>query len=199
MNAMAAAAVYARIEADARMVRAKARLWTLLGAGALLALLGVGVGAALVGYQSRVDLVRGKVQLDDGATLKLNASDTSVKLDTTGATVRLDSANNTTLPHAPEARPQSGAKVVTDYVVFRQVDIADGTVETGWRYARSDDPAPEYQFCHLKARPEADGGWRSWTLAEDRKPVAFANPPPFDVANALRNCVWFQDTPWRRF
>src|SRR5689334_11481370 len=51
-NRSLAAAVNSRINADARIVSAKAAMWRLAGVGILAALAGVGAGAALYGYAS---------------------------------------------------------------------------------------------------------------------------------------------------
>ena len=185
-NAATAAAVNARLDADASLNRAKARTWTLAGIGGLLTLVGIGVGAVIAGYRAHVELVSGKVQLEDTA---LRLDNPTVRLDTSGATVRLDASS---LPRAPATQPQSGAKAVVNYIIFHQVDFADGTVESGWEYRSSEDAAPQRQFCHYRTHPNATTGVeQSWTIAEDGKPVTLT-PPGFDVTSALRNCVWFR-------
>jgi hypothetical protein len=200
-NAATAAAVNARIAADASMVRARARLWTLAGVGALVALTGVGIGALLAGYQSRLEMVTGTVKLDDNARVRLDTSGATVKLDASGATVKLDAGAppSPALPRASEEHPQSGAHVVRDYVIFNNVDIPAGRVQTGWEFASSEDVSPHRQFCQILYGDKGSNTYMTTKLALDHVPVPVTEPVSFDVGNALRNCTWFGSSAEGRF
>ena len=157
------ATVGARIKADARMLAATATFWRLLGFGGLLLLGGIGVGLASFGYSyvtdQRATMAKvttaladalNKVTLKTDGTVKL-APDSTVKLDTKGASVRLDPSGMprpTPQQLAPDTLPQSRAKVVTDFSVFKIVNFGEGAVITGWGYDSSADAAPSEQLCY---------------------------------------------------
>jgi hypothetical protein len=211
-NAAMAAAVNNRLDADAALNRAKARTWLLFGVGGLLALIGIGTGAAIAGYHFsyqrlrlddttlhletpaplKLDAGGAMVGLDaNGKAIRLDTTGTSVRLDATGATVRLDGGGGT-LSRVTTAQPQSGAKVVVDYYTFHQVDFANGRVETGWQYRSSQDAAPWRQYCQYRTVPDATGMEHTLEIAIDGTPLLLPTTPAFDLAAALRNCVWFR-------
>jgi hypothetical protein len=187
-NTATAAAVNARLNAEAALNRAKSRTWTLAGICGSLALLGIGVGAAFAGYHTNFNEVSGKVQLED-TTLKLDASGQTVRLDTTGASVRV---NGGSFPNAPIMQAPSGARVVVDYNVFHRVDFGGGEVITGWEYNSSQDSAPAHQYCQYRRTGLPGVGFPVWQIASDGVAIPIVGQPGFDVAGALRNCVWFR-------
>jgi hypothetical protein len=188
-NAATAAAVNARLEADARLERAKARTWLLCGIGGLLALIGIGSGAAFAGYHfSYQKLADTTLKLDvGGATVGLDTTGRTVRLDATGAVVRV--AGGTNFPNTQTQQPQSGGKVITNYDIFHFVDFADGQVVTDWSYRSSEDAAPYRQTCNFQTITDAGAGINVRHLAVDGRTV-FSGLAGFDVAAALRNCVW---------
>jgi hypothetical protein len=193
-NAAAAAAINARVAAQAAHARAKARIWTLAGVGALLALSGVGAGFAFAGYNTRIEHLRTEsatVKLDStGTTTKLDSSGDTVKLDTNGAKVKLD-ANNAMLPQVATTAPQSGAKVVTDYVIHNQVKFPDHYIETIWHFNTSNDTAPDHERCRY-VNNLTDYSALMTEIAIDHIPHAVEGKNNFNVQEALSNCVWFK-------
>jgi hypothetical protein len=210
-NRVLAASVNARIAADARMVSARAAMCWLAGFGIMAALIGSGIGAACYGYayvhdprtsvqkmaeafasalQGTTFTATGEVALKSGA---------SVELDTTGATVKLDPAARMDLPPRPSpeqlgggsSRTGSGAPVFTSYTVFKEAPFGRGAVVTGWRFISDDQRRPSKQYCYYNERIE-HGLYVHMDFAEDGNLLPDTDGhDKFDPLAAFEHCVWF--------
>jgi hypothetical protein len=133
-----------------------------------------------------------KVTLKTDGTVKL-ASDSTVKLDTKGASVRLDPSGMprpTPQQLAPDTLPQSRAKVVTDFSVFKIVNFGEGAVITGWDYDSSADAAPSEQLCYYTVSTTENASNR-YNIAKNGTAYPRAPGFPANQQQAVANCVWF--------
>lgn len=218
MNSALASTVSARIRADSRMISAKSAFWWLLGIGGLMLMVGVGVALGIYAYSyatdhhatqladavaaalDRVTLkTDGKVVLNtDGASVRLDSSGATVGLDTRGATVRLDASGLPTSWRPTEqqlgtnTRPQSNAKVVTNYTVFKAVKFGDGSVHTGWNFKSSEDISPTAQFCYYYRGSNTDDNMgMKYDIGINGYKVTSARGLPVNLDAAFANCTWF--------
>jgi len=136
-----------------------------------------------------------EVGLKSGATVKLDPS-SRLKIDP-NAVIRADATITqprlTDQQLQPDAAPETGAHVTTNYTVFKTMAYGDGEVVTGWNYASSEALTPFEQFCQY-AQPVKRGSRLFVTLGKDARYIA---PPPnemrnFDPSQAYVNCQWFQ-------
>lgn len=219
-NRALASTVDSRIRADARQVAANAAFWRLLGLGAFLLLTGIGVGAAFFGYSYATDtraaegrlataianaLDRVTLKLNPDSTVKVNPDstvklnpDSTVKLDTTGAIVRLDT-RGAILGHPTDqqlgvnTRPESNAKSVTDFTIFKHIPFGHGVVVSGWVFNSNQDATPAAQFCYYTTG--GINGDQNMSMRYDlgKNGVKVASVPgiPVNLDQAFSNCVWF--------
>jgi hypothetical protein len=219
MNRALASTVASRIGADAKMVAATAAFWRLLGLGGLLLLAGAGAGLAFYGYSYATDQraandrlataladalnkvtlkTDGSVKLDStGSTVKLDSHAAAVALDTRGGVVRLDSSGlagsrPTEQQLAPDAKPVSNAKPVTDYTVFKTVQFGEGEVVTGWTFKSSEDSLPSRQYCYYTHESTTDDNMSlRYNIAIDGTRMPSGRGMPVNIEQAFANCVWF--------
>jgi hypothetical protein len=91
-----------------------------------------------------------------------------------------------------DARPASGAPVVSNFVIFKESPYAKGDVVTGWRFADSSQTNPSGQWCQYR-EPQPDGTLRLVTIAKDGQRVGLPTPSPFpsvDLQRAFNSCTW---------
>lgn len=92
--------------------------------------------------------------------------------------------------------------VVIDYTLFATVPVTETLdVVTGWRFAKSTDKKPNYQYCYLRT-PENFGS-RTINVAarsESEQLIKQASPSTFsgvvlqiDYETALAKCRWFTE------
>jgi len=150
----------------------------------------------------KLDTANSSVPLDtkDGV-VKLDTGDGTVRLDTTNSrvqvagTVKVDGASN---PRPSErqmdvtARPQSQAKTVTDYTIFKTVQFDNGDVVTGWVFSSNEDTAPSRQYCYYSRKVD-DQSLVRFNIAMDGAMVPASKDMPVDSEKAYTNCVWFNN------
>lgn len=208
-NRALSATVHSRIRADLTHLKATATFWRLLGLGGFLLLTGLGVGAAFYGYAhitdrtaqaAKDDLAAALVTALNTVTLKTDGTvklaDTTVKLDASGASVRLDTGGAFMRPTerqlVPSAQPQSQAKTVTNFTIFKNVQFGSGIVSTGWAFHSSDDEKPSRQYCYyLIDSTDVNNVSVRYNLAVDGTPITNPRGYPINIQDALPNCVWF--------
>ena len=130
--------------------------------------------------------VSGNVGLKDGARVTL-----SVPPDATIGMRAVNDAARPTAAQLQDAKPASGAPVVSDFVKFNRVGFGNGEVVTGWRFGKATDK-PSEEWCHYR-EPQPDGTSRLITIGEDGHRVGLPNPSPFpsvDLQAAFASCVW---------
>jgi hypothetical protein len=220
-NAALAATVRERLKAEAARIKATNAFWWLSGLGVWMLLGGIGVGAVLCGYSYVTDqraaagnladalvtalhqttiTTAGVAKLaEDGKTVKLDTSD-PLRLDTTGATVHLDTTDASIRPTEQQLRsqavPQSGAKPVTDFIVFKTVEWGKGSVITGWEYGGNEDETPKSQFCYYNTPVDPGNGiFMRYDIANDGVLDNRASKYPFDAQKAFSHCIWFGRAP----
>ena len=131
--------------------------------------------------------VSGNVGIKDDARVAL-----SVPPD---ATIGMRSANDAARPTAAQlqadAKPASGAPVLTDFVIFKTAPYGRGEVQSGWQFADSNAQAPSKQWC-LYTETE-NGNGHDVRLGLNGHRVDLPSPPPFpsvDLQAAFASCVW---------
>ena len=199
------------LEAAARRENGKAALLRCAGAGLALSGVAVVIAASCLGYakiqepetkaaklyMARMEkpvnvTVSGEVGIKDGQQVGLaKGGMVGVSPDATVRAVMPDAPRPSPAQIQSDARPASGAPVMTDVVKFSLVDYGKGQVVTGWRFGDSTQGKPVEQWCLYRER-EPDGAWRFVNIGEDGQP---ALPPrsPFpsvDLQGALASCVW---------
>ncbi len=173
--------VRSRIGAEKHWLRAQMVREILIGLGALSLMFGLGAGVALIGYS---------YLLDRRPTVAEMARAFATAL--AGAGVRPSAAQL-----GMTGMPRSGAPVVTNYTVFKSTAYGKGEVVTGWNYDSSDNPAPVRQYCYYR---ESGGDDLSvdYQFAIDGRLLPAMDHSPVEVADAARNCVWFDGRPTAR-
>jgi hypothetical protein len=147
--------------------------------------------------------VKGTVTLDKGGTVTLDKGGTvaldkggTVRLET-GATVRLETMPRSTeqTPRPTEqqlngtATPSSHAAAVTNFTVFKTVQMAAGAVVTGWEFDSSDDALPYRQYCYYMEKDHVSAAIQYY-IAINGDAVQPDARFPVDFAAAYGNCVW---------
>jgi hypothetical protein len=205
-----ASTVASRIGADAKMVAATAAFWRLLGLGGLLLLAGAGAGLACYGYAYATDQraaanrlsaaladALNKVTLRTDGSVKLDSTGSAVGLDTSGAVVRLDTSGlagfrPTERQLGADSKPDSNARPVTNYTVFKTIQFANGEVVTGWNFRSSEDGTPSHQYCYYTLESGTDDNVSlRYNIAIDGTRVPSGRGIPVDIEQAFANCVWF--------
>jgi hypothetical protein len=217
------AATKNQILADTQRAKAQARMWN--WGGVSVGALGIGAGLWLgcAGYAATQDpetkaaraymaamktpvkvTVSGEVGIKDGQQVGLAkggmvgvSPDSTVRLDP-NATVRAvaDAPRPSAAQTRSNARPASGAPVVTNFYRFNRVPFGAGEVQTGWVFASSDDAKPTEQFCQYLEGENADSRAALFPLGRDgvmRLPDSA--PAGVDARAAFQSCVWW--TPSR--
>jgi hypothetical protein len=169
------------IERDAKATTglnlAKRAFWHGGGFGLRVGGAGLGAGLALAGLGYGLD----------------KAGEGYAKTQDPRATVRAvaDAPRPTPAQLLPDAKPASGAPVVTDFVIFKTAPYGKGEIQSGWRFADSSQQKPSAQWC-LYAETEPDGTRRDITIGEDGQRVALPTPSPVnvDLREAFASCVW---------
>jgi hypothetical protein len=216
-NVALAATVRERLKAEAARIKATNAFWRLSGLGVFILLGGIGIGIGAFGYSYITDQraatgnladaivtalnranikIEGEVKFaDDANTVKLDTS-APLHLDTTGATVQVDTTGASIRPTEqqlrPQAVPQSGAKPVTDFTVFKAVEWGKGIVVTGWDYNSNEDEMPKRQFCYYMPVDTGNGITMRYNIANDGIFDNRASKYPFDTKKAFANCTWFE-------
>ena len=212
-NRALAGAVNDRVQADARMISAKAFGIRLAAIGVMGLLIGAGVGLAFLGVAKSRDasgaaerlaetltkaIERSKLhaELDPASTVKLDPA-AQVAMDP-NATVKMDAA----LPHPtrdqlnPDASPASKTQVQTHYTVFKAVRWGAGEVVTGYNFA-PDGKLPDHQYCYYAGGIDRQA-FNTLHIAAEGRYIAPNNPPAgVDPVKAAAECVWFDGKPTR--
>jgi hypothetical protein len=135
-----------------------------------------------------------ELKLAHGQTVKL-AEDTTVKLDP-NSSVRITGDLKMPQPSKHQLQQETTSRSdelpFTTYVIFRDVTLAPGIVETAWLYDLSDTFRPRYQTCfYRQALDEGLAG--KITLAVNGAAQTFSPliKLPFKPEDALANCAWF--------
>jgi hypothetical protein len=101
-----------------------------------------------------------------------------------------------TIPHPTEeqlglaAHPPSNAKVVTNYTVFKAVQMSPGEVVTGWKFDESSQERPSFQYCYFSQTLD-ESAQATIQIGKDGvfKPPAHS-PKGFNAVSAFQNCTW---------
>jgi len=137
--------------------------------------------------------VSGNVGVKDDARVAL-----SVPPDATIGTRAVNDAQRPTPTQLQaDARPASGAPVVTNFYRFKRVPFGAGEVQTGWVYESSDDRRPSEQFCQYL---EGENGATRALVILGRDGVMTPRdsaPAGIDARAAFASCVWFSEQPAR--
>jgi len=210
-------AAAAKLRAEASNIRSKAALRRCAGVGGLIAGVGIAFGAGCFGYSYVTGNQAIARQVADGVAAALAHATINTQGTVTGqvsllpATVGLDphatvgmspdSTVRAVMPDMPrpsaaqlqaEAKPASGAPVVTDFVIFHTVPYGKGEVQSGWRYADSNAQAPALQWCVYVAE-QPDGTRLEIRLGLDGRRVDVLNAlafPSVKLEAAYASCVW---------
>jgi hypothetical protein len=155
--------------------------------------------AFLSSIKSMTIPVKGVVTLADGQRVMLadgghvTASGiVGVSPDSTVRAVMPEMPRPTAAQIQADAKPDSGAPVVSNFVIFKKVPYATGEVQTGWQFADSNAKAPAFQWCLFVAE-EPDNTRREIRLGLDGRRVDLPNASPFsgvDLQAAFASCVW---------
>jgi hypothetical protein len=84
------------------------------------------------------------------------------------------------------------ADIITDYVIFRKINIADGMIETGWHYSNENQPKPDNQWCHMITSDTDSSGngkiiiYRNMTTDQKSMCIWFDGKVPLDALNGTR-------------
>jgi hypothetical protein len=217
-----AAGVYAatknQILAETQRAKAQARMWNWGGASLGALAIGGGIWLGCLGYAKtqepdvkaaqaymaalqtplKVEVTthgevtaHGTVNLADGGRVTASGM-VGVSPDSTVRAVMSDMPRPTAAQIQADARPDSGAPVVTDFVIFKTAPYGKGEVQSGWQFADSKAKAPAFQWC-LFVADEPDGARRSITLGKDGQRVGLPTPAPVsgvDLQAAFASCVW---------
>ncbi|MGO4574225.1 hypothetical protein [Microvirga sp. 2TAF3] len=159
-----AAAVNSRINADARILNAKAAMWRLFGLGVLGALLGAGVGAAFYGYSYIHDVTNTAERMAGaiGKALERTSISGEVKL-AQDQSVKLDPQAEVTLKDGSKVGVD-GSVALKDGAVVRLDPNAKVGV-TGTVVLNGDIPRPtENQFRGSSPTPRPANVVRNYTI-----------------------------------
>lgn len=93
----------------------------------------------------------------------------------------------------------SSTKTVVDFSVFRTQEINSLAVVTGWKYQKTDDPAPSHQWCYVRKISDPDGfnlpiATNSVAEPFNSEKAAKAGITRSEVQRALPYCDWFKGT-----
>jgi hypothetical protein len=169
-------------------------------AGKWLAVAGTSFGGAIsealsnakVNVDGTVKVVPGgEVEIAKGGTVTVSGGNVGIEQT---APLRVEVTANIPRPTeaqlAPDARPTSNAKSVTDYVVFKHISYGKGQVVTGWRYQGSQEEQPSEQYCYYSQQLGSSAEAVVW-LGYDGQFKAPQSPPQnLDVKAAYSNCMW---------
>jgi hypothetical protein len=94
----------------------------------------------------------------------------------------------------PSTRAEGAPPIVTEYAIFKEVQVGDLKVETGWEYKNSTDTVPHAQWCYTligaTGRLELGAnGQPSETLATDAQAL---NLPEAQAQALLKQCQWIR-------
>jgi hypothetical protein len=140
----------------------------------------------------------GKVTLAKDQFVRVSP-DSTVGLDPQHSTVRV--AAQAPEPPRPtpaqiqgEARPASGAPVMTNVVVFHKAAFGKGQVHSGWEYSDSAQSRPSNQYCVY--REALDSGTETITTIGLNGNMTLPDRAPagVDLRAAFQSCVWWNAT-----
>jgi hypothetical protein len=211
-------AAIAHLKAEARMRSTRASLFRVGGYSIFVVCLGLGCSLAFLGYSSIKEAqstsneiarilstatnnasvkVRGEVRLPPGANASLKPGST-VSLDSTasvkvgpGETVAVEDTRPRFDPFTNRAQPISGASVVTNYTLFKEVKYTKGAVITAWSFASNEHTTPTHQRCYYIEHGDQASASIVTELAVNGQMVPHAQHPQIDTKTAATNCVWF--------
>jgi hypothetical protein len=93
----------------------------------------------------------------------------------------------------PFVRGKGAPPIVTEYATFKNVDVGDITVQTGWQYHNSTDTVPYKQECHAFI-----GATGQLELAINGQPWEFLardararNLPEAQAQALVKECQWY--------
>ena len=210
-----AGAVNARVQADARMIGAKAMAIRFAAVGLFGLMIGLGVGFAFLGYAKLRDATGATERLADILARALEKTTMHAALDPAasvhlqpGATVGLDpnaQVHVSDLPALPRptsaqlrggGNPASKAAVQTNYTVFRNVKFGAGEVVTGYNFS-PDATLPDRQYCYYASGPD-DQSYVTTPIAANGRFIPPLHPAAdFDPTKAAAECLWFDGRPTR--
>jgi len=193
----------AQINANARIINAKARAWILAGFGAMVAAsaIGIGVGAAAAfyayGYASANWMPSQRAAAPASYGNKPPAEPSPPpwrQMDpqagrSPGGTQPLGDGSSSS-PAGATRDPLPAQGVTSKYTVFKSVKLGSGQITTGWDFDAG-ELMPNKQYCYYQT------GYKSGTdlvttLARNGQILQNVQTPDgTDVAKAAGNCVWF--------
>jgi hypothetical protein len=96
----------------------------------------------------------------------------------------------------PAARADGAPPIVTEYVIFKEVNVGGIIVDTGWQYHNSTDTVPYHQWCYASISatsrlPLGFNGQPSGSLAMDAQAL---NLPEAQAQAWLKQCQWWHAT-----
>jgi hypothetical protein len=206
-NIALASAVRSRVNADARIINAKAALWRLAGIGLVAAGIGAGAGmaagASFFGYSFITDSHASAEKIADAITTALERVTLKTEL-LPGQKIAIDPASKVTIvgqtaddiprpaskQMQTDARPASKANVVTNFTIFKSVTFGLGTVETGWNFADSDQRNPTHQYCSYVQPVDARSSMVISIGEDGSMKLPDKSPQGVDLRAAYANCVW---------
>jgi hypothetical protein len=186
------------------------------GAGVGAAAVGVGLGALLVLYG--VSLLMNRPTLEEVTTAMraqaatferlVNEKVETIKTEAANKVAAAESATAAKASEADKAVAQaravtekftssSSGKTVVDFSIFRTQAINGLVVRTGWKYQKTDDPAPSSQWCYIEKTSVPDGlnlQIATDGIADPFNPgrAAKAGVTWSEVQKALPYCDWFK-------
>jgi hypothetical protein len=146
------------------------------------------------------------VKLDPNATVGVDPEGKVALLVPPDATVKLEpnakitvNVPNTAVPRPSTEQwtgrnqPQTNAKVVTNFTIFKFVDYKNGTVATGWDFESSEQSVPKTEFCYYNQQaPGGEGvSFRVDLAVDGRLRPQTRSRGELNVIDAARHCIWF--------
>jgi hypothetical protein len=101
-----------------------------------------------------------------------------------------DTARPTPQQIQVDARPASGAPVMTNVVVFKKAAFGNGQVHTGWGYADSAQSRPSSQYCVYREALESGTETITTIGLNGNMTLPDRAPAGVDLRAAFQSCVW---------
>ena len=177
-----------------------------IGLGGLLVLYGVSL---ILGHPTREEMARALQA--EAATIEMSTNERIETIQAQAASAVAAAQREVTETKAQKEKAATQARMVTekfassstktvvDFSVFRTQEINSLAVVTGWKYQKTDDPAPSHQWCYVRKISDPDGfnlPIATNTVAEpfNSEKAAKAGITWSEVQRALPYCDWFKGT-----
>jgi len=208
-------AAAAKLRAEASNIRSKAALRRCAGVGLILCGLAVVIVAGCIGYAKtqepetkaakafmaamkepvKIEITTHGEVTARGEVILAKGGMVGVSPDSTVRAVMADTPRPSAEQLQAEAKPASGAPVVTDFVIFHTAPYGVGEVQAGWQFADSNAKAPSNQWCLYTETVNGIGHDVRLGLNGHRADLPSPSPfPSVDLQAAFLSCVWWQES-----